>query len=102
MAEKSGAISSPSPAFFRVFVVQGIINFIVGSASYVVIKYNEFSFDSAHRYFVYAALFIALVGLFFEVVGDEQLRQHINKKHAHFCKQAYGQSHVIQTISVKF
>ncbi|WP_321379343.1 DUF1295 domain-containing protein [Trichococcus shcherbakoviae] len=67
-------------AFFRVFVVQGIINFIVGSASYVVIKYNEFSFDSTHRYFVYAALFIALVGLFFEVVGDEQLRQHINKK----------------------
>ena len=67
-------------AFFRVFVVQGIINFIVGSASYVVIKYNEFSFDSAHSYFVYAALFIALVGLFFEVVGDEQLRRHINKK----------------------
>lgn len=67
-------------AFFRVFVVQGIINFIVGSASYVVIKYNEFSFDSAYRYFVYAALFIALVGLFFEVVGDEQLRRHINKK----------------------
>lgn len=67
-------------AFFRVFVVQGIINFIVGSASYGVIKYNEFSFDSAHRYFVYAALFIALVGLFFEVVGDEQLRRHINKK----------------------
>jgi steroid 5-alpha reductase family enzyme len=67
-------------AFFRVFVVQGIINFIVGSASYVVIKYNEFSFDSAHRYFVYAALFIALAGLFFEVVGDEQLRRHINKK----------------------
>jgi steroid 5-alpha reductase family enzyme len=24
--------------------------------------------------------FIALVGLFFEVVGDEQLRRHINKK----------------------
>ncbi|SYZ77335.1 DUF1295 domain-containing protein [Trichococcus shcherbakoviae] len=67
-------------AFFRVFVVQGIINFIVGSASYVVIKYNEFSFDSAHSYFVYAALFIALAGLFFEVVGDEQLRRHINKK----------------------
>ena len=67
-------------AFFRVFVVQGIINFIVGSASYVVIKYNEFSFDSDHRYFVYAALFIALAGLFFEVVGDEQLRRHINKK----------------------
>lgn len=66
-------------AFFRVFMVQGIINFIVGSASYTVIKYNEFSFDAGHSYFVYAALFIALVGLFFEVVGDEQLRQHIKK-----------------------
>ncbi len=66
-------------AFFRVFMVQGIINFIVGSASYTVIKYNEFSFDFAHQYLVYIALLIAFVGLFFEVVGDEQLRQHINK-----------------------
>ncbi|OJF94644.1 DUF1295 domain-containing protein [Alkalibacterium sp. 20] len=67
-------------AFFRVFMVQGIINFIVGSASYTVIKYNEFSFDAAHQYFVYAGLLIALIGLLFEVVGDEQLRQHISKK----------------------
>ncbi|MFO8069192.1 MAG: DUF1295 domain-containing protein [Alkalibacterium sp.] len=67
-------------AFFRVFMVQGIINFIVGSASYVVIKYNEFSFDAGHQYLVYAGLLIALVGLIFEVVGDEQLRQHISKK----------------------
>ncbi|WP_414839286.1 DUF1295 domain-containing protein [Carnobacterium sp. TMP28] len=66
-------------AFFRVFMVQGIINFVVGSASYSVIKYNEFSFNSGHQYFVYAALLIALIGLFFEVVGDEQLRQHISK-----------------------
>ena len=67
-------------AFFRVFMVQGIINFIVGSASYTVIKYNEFSFDAGHQYLVYIGLLIALVGLIFEVVGDEQLRQHINKK----------------------
>lgn len=67
-------------AFFRVFMVQGIINFVVGSASYTVIKYNEFSFGSGHQYFVYLALAIALAGLFFEVVGDEQLRQHISKK----------------------
>ncbi|WP_051237937.1 DUF1295 domain-containing protein [Lacticigenium naphthae] len=66
-------------AFFRVFMIQGIINFLVGSASYSVIKYNEFSLDSNHRYFVYAALFVALIGLFFEVVGDEQLRRHIAK-----------------------
>lgn len=67
-------------AFFRVFMVQGIINFIVGSASYTVIKYNQFSFGSNHAYLVYLAFGLALVGLFFEVVGDEQLRQHINKK----------------------
>lgn len=66
-------------AFFRVFMVQGIINFVVGSASYTVIKYNQFSFDSNHQYLVYIALLIAFVGLFFEVVGDEQLRRHIAK-----------------------
>lgn len=66
-------------AFFRVFMVQGIINFVVGSASYTVIKYNQFSIGSDHQYLVYIALLIAFVGLFFEVVGDEQLRQHIAK-----------------------
>jgi steroid 5-alpha reductase family enzyme len=67
-------------AFFRVFMIQGIINFIVGSASYVVIKYNQFVLGSPEQYFVYLALFISFVGLFFEVVGDEQLRQHISKR----------------------
>lgn len=66
-------------AFFRVFMVQGIINFVVGSASYTVIKYNQFSIGSDHQYLVYIALLIAFVGLFFEVVGDEQLRRHIAK-----------------------
>lgn len=67
-------------AFFRVFMIQGIINFVVGSASYSVIKYNEFSFEGMQQYFVYIGLLIAMTGLFFEVIGDEQLRQHINKK----------------------
>lgn len=66
-------------AFFRVFMVQGIINFVVGSASYTVIKYNQFSIGSNHQYLVYLALLIAFVGLFFEVIGDEQLRRHIAK-----------------------
>lgn len=66
-------------AFFRVFMIQGIINFVVGSASYTVIKYNEFRFEDSLQYLVFIGLFIAVVGLFFEVVGDEQLRQHIKK-----------------------
>lgn len=66
-------------AFFRVFMVQGIINFIVGSASYSVIRFNEFTLGSSDMYFVFAALLIAAIGLFFEVVGDEQLRRHIQK-----------------------
>lgn len=66
-------------AFFRVFMVQGIINFIVGSGAYALIKYNEFSFGLNHQVLVYAGLLIAISGLFFEVVGDEQLRKHIAK-----------------------
>ncbi|MCU0104457.1 DUF1295 domain-containing protein [Acholeplasma vituli] len=67
-------------AFFRVFLVQGVINFMVGSVNFAIIKYNAFSFSDLASIFVYLGLFIALVGLFFEVVGDEQLRRHIAKK----------------------
>ncbi len=66
-------------AFFRVFFVQGIINFTVGSVAYSIIKYNQFSFGSPYQIIVYAGLLIAFVGLFFEVVGDEQLRRHISE-----------------------
>ena len=66
-------------AFFRVFMIQGIINFVVGAASYMVIRYNVFAFDDATAFVVGLGLLIALVGLFFEVVGDEQLRRHIKK-----------------------
>lgn len=66
-------------AFFRVFTVQAVINFIVGSASYVAIKYNAFTFSGVSIVFVIVGLVIALIGLFFEVVGDEQLRRHIKK-----------------------
>ncbi|MGS0973137.1 MAG: DUF1295 domain-containing protein [Candidatus Izemoplasmataceae bacterium] len=66
-------------AFFRVFMIQGIINFIVGAASYTVIKYNEFLFSGTSLVIVILGLLIALTGLFFEVVGDEQLRRHIEK-----------------------
>lgn len=67
-------------AFFRVFTIQAIINFIVGSASYSIIIYNQFSFDNLNQIVVYIGLIVALIGLFFEVVGDEQLRRHIEKR----------------------
>ncbi|MFW5893190.1 MAG: DUF1295 domain-containing protein [Bacillota bacterium] len=66
-------------AFFRVFMIQGIINFIVGSASYAVIKYNAFEMADWTQAPVYLGLAIALTGLFFEVVGDAQLKHHIQK-----------------------
>lgn len=65
-------------AFFRVFMIQGLINFIVGSAAYSTIRYNTFS-GGIDSIFVYGGLLIALIGLYFEVVGDEQLRRNIEE-----------------------
>ncbi len=67
-------------AFFRVFMIQAIINFIVGSASYVAIRFNTFDLNEPRHIIVASfGLLIALIGLIFEVVGDEQLRRHIAK-----------------------
>ncbi len=65
-------------AFFRVFMIQALINFIVGSAAYSTIRYNTFS-GGVDSVFVYSGLLIALIGLYFEVVGDEQLRKNIEE-----------------------
>lgn len=67
-------------AFFRVFMIQGLINFVVGSAAYSIIKFNAFSFDGLQGVLVGLGSVIALTGLAFEVIGDEQLRRHIQKK----------------------
>ncbi len=66
-------------AFFRVFMIQAMINFVVGSAPYSVIRYNEFSFEAPHRFLVYLAFLVSIVGLLFEVIGDRQLKQHIDE-----------------------
>ncbi len=66
-------------SFFRVFLIQGLINFIVGSAAYAVIKYSTNVWTGRELILIILALVIAFTGLFFEVVGDEQLRQHIEK-----------------------
>lgn len=65
-------------AFFRVFMIQALINFIVGSAAYSTIRYNTFG-GGIDSVFVYGGLLIALIGLYFEVVGDEQLRKNIEE-----------------------
>ncbi|MFW5894461.1 MAG: DUF1295 domain-containing protein [Bacillota bacterium] len=67
-------------AFFRVFMIQGLVNFVVGSASYATIKYNAFEMTALSQIPVYLGLSIALIGLFFEVVGDLQLDRHIQKR----------------------
>lgn len=67
-------------AFFRVFMIQGLINFVVGSAAYSIIKFNAFAFDGLQLVLVGLGSAIALTGLAFEVIGDEQLRRHIQKK----------------------
>jgi len=67
-------------AFFRVFMIQGLINFVVGSAAYSIIKFNAFVFEGFQAVLVVAGFGLAIIGLAFEVIGDEQLRQHIQKK----------------------
>lgn len=67
-------------AFFRVFMIQGLINFVVGSAAYSIIKFNAFELGGLQAVLVGVGLGIAVLGLAFEVIGDEQLRQHIQKK----------------------
>jgi steroid 5-alpha reductase family enzyme len=67
-------------AFFRVFMIQGLINFVVGSAAYSIIKFNAFEFVGIQAILIVVGLGIAVVGLAFEVIGDEQLRRHIQKK----------------------
>ena len=61
-------------AFFRVFLVQGIINFIVGSASYATIKYNSIVFDDLISIVMVLGLVIAFVGLACKFTGYEQFR----------------------------
>lgn len=62
-------------AFLQVFLLQGILQFLIGSAVYYINVNNpEFKLISI------IGLVIWLVGYIFEVLGDRQLKQHIRSK----------------------
>lgn len=62
-------------AFIQVFMLQGLLQFLIGSAVYYINVVNpEFNVISIIGLVVWA------FGYFFEVVGDYQLKQHIKQK----------------------
>ncbi len=62
-------------ALFQIFLLQGFFMFAVGLAVNYVNIYNiEFS------WWMLTGIFVWLIGYFFEVVGDRQLRNHIKQK----------------------
>ncbi len=62
-------------AFLQVFMLQGILQFLIGSTSYYLNSSNlELKWISL------IGVGIWLLGYFFEVMGDRQLKQHISKK----------------------
>lgn len=62
-------------AFLQVFMLQGILQFLIGSAVYYInINNPDFNMISL------IGVFIWILGYYFEVVGDRQLKQHIKSK----------------------
>ena len=62
-------------AFLQVFMLQGLLQFLIGSAVYYINVNNpEFKVISI------IGVVIWLFGYFFEVVGDRQLKNHIKSK----------------------
>ena len=59
-------------AFLQVFMLQGILQFAIGSTSYYV-NINELTFSWTSI----IGVVVWFVGYFFEVVGDRQLKNHI-------------------------
>lgn len=53
--------------------------FVIGSAAYTLIKFNTGTFNPLQWIILGVGFGLALLGLFFEVVGDEPLRVHIQK-----------------------
>lgn len=62
-------------AFVQVFMLQGILMYMIGSAAFYFML-NEQSFGVLS----YVGIFIFVVGYYFEVVGDRQLRKFMDLK----------------------
>lgn len=62
-------------AFLQVFMLQGIFQFMIGSATYYL-NVNTVAFNAVSI----IGIMIWLIGYYFQVVGDKQLKTHIASK----------------------
>ena len=62
-------------AFFQVYMFQALYMFIIGIGVYYVNVY-----DITFSWIMVIGIFVWIIGYFFEVVGDKQLKDYINNK----------------------
>lgn len=62
-------------AFLQVFMLQGILQFAIGSTSYYI-NTNDVEF----RVVSIVGIIIWLIGYYYEVIGDKQLKDHLANK----------------------
>ncbi|MFA7076005.1 MAG: DUF1295 domain-containing protein, partial [Candidatus Izemoplasmatales bacterium] len=68
-------------AFLQVFMLQGLFMFVVGlGVFWINIVHIDQSLETINIVFIVIGILIWLVGYFFEVVGDRQLKNHIANK----------------------
>jgi steroid 5-alpha reductase family enzyme len=62
-------------AFLQVFMLQGTLQFLIGSATYYI-NINDLSFNNLSI----LGIVIWLIGYYFQVVGDKQLKNHVSNR----------------------
>lgn len=62
-------------AFLQIYMLQGFFMFVVGLAVYYINVY-----DIAFHWFMIVGIIVWVIGYIFEVVGDAQLKRHIQNK----------------------
>ncbi len=75
MRRNWGSYAPKLQAFFKVFLLQGVLLFIIAIPIYASHVYTAPSLN----FFGYLGLIIWIIGFFFEAVGDAQLRAFIRK-----------------------